>query len=71
MNSNSSVGAPGAGDSDSSAALSFSNINGAPATSEGLVLVPSSAASEDLASTGTDDPSFSSGLRHDSFARFL
>jgi hypothetical protein len=56
---------PGAGDSESSAAPSF--INGAPAASEGLILVPSlaasegfmstpsSAASEDLASAGTDD----------------
>jgi hypothetical protein len=54
MNSNSSVGAPGAGDSDSSAAPSFSNINGAPTASEGLVSVPSSAASEDFASAGTN-----------------
>ena len=35
--------------------LSFSNINGAPAYSEGLILVPSLVASEDLASAGTDD----------------
>jgi hypothetical protein len=56
MNSNFSIGAPGAGDSDYSAAPSFSNINGAPAASKGLVSVPSSAASEDLASMGTYDP---------------
>jgi hypothetical protein len=53
MNSNSSIDAPGVGDSDSSA-HSFSNINGAPAPSEGLGLVPSSAAFEDFASAGTD-----------------
>jgi hypothetical protein len=34
----------------------FSNINGAPAPSEGLVSVPSSPASEDFASAGTDNP---------------
>jgi hypothetical protein len=56
MNSNSSVGALGAANSDSSAAPSFYNINGAPAAFEGLVLVPSSAAFEDLASAGTDGP---------------
>jgi hypothetical protein len=44
----------GAGDSDSSAPPSFSNINGAPTASEGLVSLPSSTASEDFASAGTD-----------------
>jgi hypothetical protein len=71
MNSNSLVGTPGAGDSDSLAATSFSNINGAPVASKGLISVPSSVVSEDLALAGTVRSSFSSGLRHDSFARFL
>jgi hypothetical protein len=48
MNSNSSIDAPGEGDLDS-LAPSFSNVNSAPAPSEGLVSVPSSAASEDFA----------------------
>jgi hypothetical protein len=54
MNSNSSIDAPRARDSDSLALPSFSNINVAPAASEGLVSVPSSTASEDFASAGTD-----------------
>jgi hypothetical protein len=46
MNSKSSVGAPGAGGSDSSATSSFPKINGPLAASEGLALTPSSAAYE-------------------------
>ena len=56
MNSNSSVGAPGAGDSDSSVAPTFPNINGPSTTSEGLASSPSSTASEGLASAGTEGP---------------
>jgi hypothetical protein len=55
MNSNFSIDAPGVGDSDSSAP-SFSNINGAPAPSEGFFSVPSLAASEDFALARTDGP---------------
>jgi hypothetical protein len=53
MNSNSSIDVPGVGDSDSSAP-SLSNVYGAPAPSECLVLVPSSVASKDFASAGID-----------------
>jgi hypothetical protein len=56
MNSNFSEGAPGAGNSDSSVAPSFPNINGSSATSEGLAPAPFLAASEGLASARTQGP---------------
>ena len=52
MKSNSSAGAPGAGNSDSSVVPSFPNVDGPSAASEGLY----SAAPEGLASVGVECP---------------